>query len=150
MTRDLLISSILSGQRYASAFVLAFSLKGKTAMTSSTAQPAKTSFLAADLEITGDVRCTGLVVIEAKIIGNVVADDIAIEAAAHVEGDVEARILKIDGVVLGSVAAAELTVTARGRVSGSVSYGTLTVQPGATVEGDLKKARPATPHLTIS
>ncbi|MDB5657909.1 MAG: hypothetical protein JWS10_524, partial [Cypionkella sp.] len=30
-----------------------------------------------------------------------------------------------------------------GRVEGSVSYGELTVQPGATVEGDLKKISPA-------
>ena len=112
-------------------------------MTSSTAQPTKTSVLAANLEITGDLKCTGHLVIEAKIMGNVVADDVSIEAAAHVDGDVEARSLKIDGVVFGKVVAVELTVTARGRVSGSVAYGTLTVQPGATVEGDLKKVGPA-------
>ncbi|WP_299509929.1 polymer-forming cytoskeletal protein [Cypionkella sp.] len=112
-------------------------------MTSPTAHPAKTSVLAANLEITGDVRCTGQIVIEATIRGNVVADDVSIEATAQVEGDVEARALKIDGVVLGKVLAVELTVTAHGHVAGSLSYGTLTVHPGATVEGDLKKISPA-------
>ncbi|MDB5657512.1 MAG: Polymer-forming cytoskeletal, partial [Cypionkella sp.] len=72
-------------------------------MTSPTAHPAKSSVLAANLEITGDVRCTGQIVIEAKIKGNVVADDVSIEVTAQVEGDVEARALKIDGVVLGKV-----------------------------------------------
>lgn len=112
-------------------------------MSASTAQPLKPSVLASDLEITGDVKCTGHVVIEAKIIGNVFADDIAIEAVAHIDGDVEARSIKIEGVVLGSVAAADLVVTSQGRVSGTVSYGTLTIHSGAIVEGDLKKLRAA-------
>ena len=115
-------------------------------MASSSVQPVKTSVLASDLEITGDVSCTGQVVIEARIIGNVAADDIAIEATAYVDGDLEARALKIEGVVLGSVTAADVTVTAHGRISGSISYGTLTVQPGGTVEGVVKKIAPVAPR----
>ena len=115
-------------------------------MSTTLAQAIKTSILASDLEIIGDVSCAGQVVIEAKIIGNVTADDIAIEAYAYVDGDVEARALKIEGVVLGRVKAAVLTVTASGRISASISYGTLTVQPGGSVEGLVKKIAAVAPR----
>jgi cytoskeletal protein CcmA (bactofilin family) len=65
-------------------------------MTFPSPQSAKTSVLAADLQIAGNVTSTGPVVFHAKIIGNIVADELAIEAGAEVQGDVKARRLKID------------------------------------------------------
>ena len=112
-------------------------------MTSPNPQSAKTSVLAADLQIAGNVTSTGQVVFHAKITGDIVADELAIEAGAEVQGDVKARRLKIDGSVLGAVVAADVTITSIGRVSGAVSYGTLTVQAGATLDGELTKVRPA-------
>ncbi len=106
-------------------------------------QRAKPSIFAADLEVQGDIRSAGQVVFEAKIKGNIAADHLVIEASGRVDGDVEARMVRVEGAVLGSLTAAEVTVAQGGQVSGSVAYGTLSVQAGATVEGDLKKVRPA-------
>lgn len=112
-------------------------------MTNLPPQSAKPSVFAADLELNGDVRSTGQVVFEAKIKGNITANHLVVEASGRVDGDVEARMVRVEGTVNGSLNATEVTVAQGGQVSGSVSYGTLSVQAGATVEGDLKKVRPA-------
>jgi cytoskeletal protein CcmA (bactofilin family) len=112
-------------------------------MTNLAPHSAKPSIFAGDLAIEGDIRSSGQVVFEAKIKGNITADHLVIEASGRVDGDVEARMVRVEGAVLGSLTAAEVTVAQGGQVSGSVAYGTLSVQAGATVEGDLKKVRPS-------
>ncbi|MFN3945847.1 MAG: polymer-forming cytoskeletal protein [Allosphingosinicella sp.] len=76
-----------------------------------------------DGRVEGDVRCAGLIQGEkGAIAGNVVADQARL--AGLVEGRVEAKTLIVEGSA---------------RVLGDIAYETLSIAPGARVEGRLSR-----------
>lgn len=97
------------------------------------------SVLAPDLEVSGNLITTGDLVIQSRILGNISAKGLFLHESASVSGDVEAKRLVVSGRVEGNVVASEIALTASGRVTGSLHYDKLTVEAGATIEGDLKR-----------
>lgn len=104
---------------------------------------AQPSVLAADLEVTGNIHSTGDLIVQAQVHGNISGAVVAVQEWAHVSGDVEAGQTIIDGRIDGRVAAHQVTVTRMGNITGAVHYTSLTVEAGATIEGDLQRIAPA-------
>ena len=80
---------------------------------------AATADLHLDGRVDGDIKCAALVQGEtSEIIGMVVAEN------AHVAGQIK-----------GSIAADKLVILKTARIEGDVTYGTLSIEEGAQVEG---------------
>lgn len=111
-------------------------------MDSAARHSAKPSFLAADLEVTGDIRHAGTLVVQAKVTGNIRAAALTLQQGAEVIGDVEALEAKIYGSVQGSAFIEDVTVGTTGQVIGSLQYKTIAVEAGAILDAEIRKMAP--------
>jgi cytoskeletal protein CcmA (bactofilin family) len=85
------------------------------------------------LDIQGDLKVHGTVEGELKASG-----DVAVEATATVQASIEGGTVAVRGQVNGNVTARRrLTLGGSGRLNGDVKVGRLTVEDGATLNGNV-------------
>jgi len=78
-------------------------------------------------------RRDGVVRIEGQRDGTFDGRSITVMRGASITGELGGEVIEIYGVVQGRVRGGAVRVRASGRVEGEVEYGTLKVDPGATV-----------------
>ena|SRR5256885_5881873 len=85
------------------------------------------------LDIQGDLRIAGTVEGELKVSG-----DVSIESTATVQATIEGGNVVVRGQVTGNVTAKRrLTLGGSGHLNGDVKVGRLTVEDGATLNGNV-------------
>ena len=95
------------------------------------------------LEVTGDIKFSGGLHLDGKIIGNVSSEDddtsvLIISDTGRIEGDVSVSYAVINGEVIGNVYASEkLELSSRARISGNVHYNLLEMASGSEVNGKM-------------
>lgn len=96
------------------------------------------SLIGGDVVVTGDVHATVDLHIDGRIEGDLSCAGLVQGPDSVIRGAVTARTARIAGTIEGSVTADELIVEKGARIVGDCTYGTLTVAPGASVEGQFK------------
>ena len=101
-----------------------------------------TSLIAAGTEIRGDVQFSGRLHIDGKVEGSIRADAadavLTLSNHAHVQGEIIAPHIVINGTVTGDVTAGErLELASNARVEGNVYYKILEMSPGAQINGKI-------------
>jgi cytoskeletal protein CcmA (bactofilin family) len=89
----------------------------------------------ADLIVHGDLLGARSLVVDGTVKGAVRAERLVIGPTGRVEGPVGARDIRIDGTVLGDVIGETVAIGATARVVGNVTHSTITVEPGAEIDG---------------
>jgi len=95
------------------------------------------------LEITGDVKFSGGLHLDGKIVGNVNSENddtsvLIISDTGCIEGDVHVSYAVINGEVIGNVFASEkLELSGRARITGNVTYNLLEMASGSEVNGEM-------------
>ncbi len=85
------------------------------------------------LEVQGDLKIAGKVEGELRATGNV-----TIDSSASVQASIEGANVSVRGQVTGSITARRrLTLGGKGRLNGDVMVGRLTVEDGATLNGNV-------------
>jgi cytoskeletal protein CcmA (bactofilin family) len=85
------------------------------------------------LEVQGDLKIAGKVEGELRATGNV-----TIDSSASVQASIEGSNVSVRGQVTGSVTARRrLTLGGNGRLNGDVKVGRLSVEDGATLNGNV-------------
>ena len=116
----------------------------KTAAQASTSQNGGTNVvslgpsdtLQGRLDIKGDLRIAGNVEGELKASG-----DVTIDSGATIQASIEGANVSVRGQVSGNVTARRrLTLGGSGRLNGDVRVGRLTVEDGATLNGNVTMA----------
>lgn len=116
-----------------------FGSSSKSAVASG---PAHT-LISRQTEIKGDLRFTGELIVEGKIIGNVYADDesealIRIAETGVVEGEIWVPSAIVNGLVQGDVHSSKhLELAAKAVVMGNVFYNLIEMVMGSEVNGSL-------------
>ena len=104
-------------------------------------QPAgKTTFIAGDTELRGNLRFSGAVKVEGRVIGNIDAEEGAVSVGqeGYVEGIIRAPSVLVNGVIVGDVHAFEhLQLDAEARVDGDLYYRFMEMVSGAQINGQL-------------
>ncbi|MFA5678022.1 MAG: polymer-forming cytoskeletal protein [Pseudomonas sp.] len=103
--------------------------------------PGKTTVVANDAELRGNIRFTGAVQVDGRVIGNIDASDglVSITQEGYVEGIIKAPKVIIDGVIVGDVYASEhLQLDAQARVDGDLYYRFMEMVTGAQINGQLQ------------
>lgn len=96
-----------------------------------------------DIEVRGDVKFSGGLHLDGKIIGNAIADGsgssvFIISDKGRVEGDISVSFAIINGEVIGNVYASEkLELSGGARITGDVHYNLLEMASGAEVNGKM-------------
>ncbi len=100
--------------------------------------PDKSTVIASDAELRGDLRFTGAVRIDGRVVGNLDADEgvVSISAEGYVEGVIKAPSVIINGVLVGDVHAFEhLQLGAEARIDGDLYYRFMEMVSGAQING---------------
>jgi cytoskeletal protein CcmA (bactofilin family) len=103
-----------------------------------------TTLISRDTEVVGDIKFSGNLDIEGVVRGNITALSgkdavVRIVDKGHVEGEVRAPSVIINGVIVGDVYSAKhLELAAKAKVQGNVHYNQVEMVIGAEVNGSLK------------
>lgn len=100
----------------------------------------KTSVIAIGAELIGDMSFDGAVQVDGTLKGTLKANEglVRISISGHVEGEIRAPHIIIDGSVLGDIFASNhLELGAQAKVKGSLHYGAIETAMGAQIEGQL-------------
>lgn len=100
----------------------------------------KTTIIAQDAEIRGDITFAGVLQIDGRIIGNIDAEQGVVRISEHgrVEGMITAPNVLINGEVKGDVHAQEhLELDAKARIAGNLYYRVIEMIMGAQISGTL-------------
>jgi cytoskeletal protein CcmA (bactofilin family) len=95
------------------------------------------SILGADMAIKGDVVASAELHIDGKIEGDVSCASLVQGEASEVFGAIKAGSARLAGTVQGTITVGELTILRTAQINGDVFYDTLTMEPGAQVDGRL-------------
>lgn len=95
------------------------------------------SYVSSDLEIDGDVKSTGTIVICGRIKGAVSAQTVSVDRGGRLEGTVQAQVVVVGGHLEGTLGCDELRVAEFGEVFGDIAYRRLEVVSGGKLVGPL-------------
>ncbi len=97
----------------------------------------KPSVVSEGFLIRGDIESEGILHVEGSVIGTLKADDVNVGAAGLVEGTLNCKNLSVKGRLSGSVVCDELIVAPSAQIQGEISYVSLTIGSGATIECEM-------------
>jgi len=112
----------------------------------------KTTIIAQDAEIVGDMRFSGAVQVDGRLIGNIEAQEGLVRVSEHgyVEGVIKAPHVLINGQVNGDVhALAHLELDSKARINGDLYYRFMEMVMGAQISGQLNYLDEQTAQLPL-
>ena len=101
------------------------------------------SFLGPDLTIVGDLESHSLIQVEGTVQGDVHARQVIVGAKAKVIGNVVADDVTVGGEVDGSVRGLTVTLLSGSRVDGEMHHKSLSIEHGAHFEGHSRRPEDA-------
>ena len=110
---------------------------------SSTKASGVPSIISPDLKIIGDLKSGGDIQIDGTVDGDINSRLLTIGEEAVVEGCIVADTVRISGTVKGQIQARIVHLDKVARVTGDVTHETLTMEAGASLEGQVKRMEPA-------
>ena len=116
------------------------SLFGKKSPQASLSVPAKATYIAEGLVVTGDITGEGELNLDGTLRGNISCKRLVVGATGALHGEVTVDALIVDGSIYGSVKAKTVLLGATARVIGDVDHEVLEVHSGAEIEGRYSQA----------
>ena len=104
-------------------------------------KPGGKSILASDLRITGDLVSEGAVEVMGEIDGSVSATTLLVSHEGSVKGSIKADTVDLRGRMEGKIGSGSLTLRSAAHVMADVTYATLSIESGATVEGSFARSK---------
>lgn len=102
------------------------------------------SIIDESMTITGEITFKGKTKIDGKIHGNIKGEHLILSASGEVKGDIHAISFNCFGTLEGNVKAKILTARKDCYMKGRLETGNLTVEPGASIDGEIKAAAKGT------
>ena len=101
---------------------------------------AQPSIISDDIEIVGNLNCTGEIHLEGKLKGNVDAAKLTIGKSGHVLGDIYVDSLRVSGSVEGKVTATKVEISGTAYVKGNIYHETISIESGAELNGNFQRS----------
>ncbi len=98
------------------------------------------SVLSQDMYVEGEISFKGKVRIDCAVKGNIRGEYLVLSETATVDGDLELGTLICHGRVNGNIKAAQVTMHKTSALQGRLQADTLSVEPGALLEGEIRAA----------
>ncbi|MGE3691397.1 MAG: polymer-forming cytoskeletal protein [Novosphingobium sp.] len=93
------------------------------------------SILGSDTAIKGNIDSASDLHVDGKIEGDIRCATLVQGETSEINGSVFAESAKLAGLIRGTIEAGELTVLKTARIEGDVCYDSLSIEPGAKVDG---------------
>ena len=94
----------------------------------------KTSTLLSDVSIEGEVIEKDKIIIDAKINGDVKAEEIITHSKSNITGNIKSKIASLGGKLTGNVNSDQTSVKKTATVEGVLNQKTLSIQEGAQLK----------------
>lgn len=98
-------------------------------------QSATFSVIGQDVTIRGDVEASADLHVDGKVVGDLTCASLVQGETGMVEGAIRSENARLSGRVKGTIEVRQLVILKSARIDGDVSYETLTIEQGASVEG---------------
>ena len=91
----------------------------------------KTSILLSDISIEGDVVEKDKIILDAKVTGDIKAEEVITHSKSNVVGNIKSKIASLGGKLKGNVNSDQITVKKTANIEGVLNQKTLSIQEGA-------------------
>jgi cytoskeletal protein CcmA (bactofilin family) len=100
------------------------------------------SIISPDTTLTGNLESQGDVQVDGRVHGDVMAHTLTIGEQGSVRGTVKAEQLKVCGEVVGEIQGGTISLTASAKVDGDIVHDSLSIEPGAHLDGHCRRRSP--------
>ena len=94
----------------------------------------KTSILLSDVSIEGDLVEKDKLILDAKVSGDIKAEEIITHSKSNVLGNIKSKIASLGGKLKGNVSSDQINIKKTADIEGVLNQKTLTVQEGAQLK----------------
>ncbi len=94
----------------------------------------KTSILLSDVSIDGEVIEKDKVIVDAKINGDIKAEEIVTHSKSNISGNIKSKSASLGGKLKGNVNADNISVKKTANIEGVLNQKTLSIQEGARLK----------------
>ena len=94
----------------------------------------KISILLSDVSIEGDLVEKDKIIIDAKISGDIKAEDVVTHQNSNVKGNVKSKIASIGGKLKGNINSEKINIKKTADIDGVLNQKTLSIEEGATLK----------------
>ena len=94
----------------------------------------KTSILLSDVSIEGEIVEKDKILIDAKITGNIKAEEIITHSKSNIVGNIKSKITSLGGKFKGNVISDQISIKKTANIEGALNQKTLTIQEGAQLK----------------
>ena len=94
----------------------------------------KTSILLSDVSIEGDLVEKDKIVIDAKINGDIKAEEVETHSNSNIKGNIKSKNANIGGKLKGNVNADKISIKKTAEIEGVLNQKTLSIEEGATLK----------------
>ena len=94
----------------------------------------KTSILLSDISIEGEVVEKDKIIVDAKINGDIKADDIITHSKSNIIGNIKSKFASLGGKLKGNVNSDQITIKKTANIEGVLNQKTLSIQEGAQLK----------------
>ena len=101
------------------------------------------SIIGTDLKITGDIESSGDITVHGTVEGSIKCRTLTLGEQPVVNSKISAETVRICGEFNGKVTAQKVVLTSRAKVSGDLEQASLEIEPGAVLEGTIRRLEPA-------
>ena len=94
----------------------------------------KTSILLSDVSIEGDLVEKDKIILDAKVSGDIKADDILTHQNSNIKGNIKSRSATLGGTLKGNVSADQIKIKKNANIDGVLNQKTLAIEEGAILK----------------
>ena len=94
----------------------------------------KTSILLSDVSIEGDILEKDRIIVDAKINGDIKAEDIETYANSNITGNINSKSASLGGLIKGNINSEKIKIKGTADVEGVLNQKTLTIEEGAVLK----------------
>ena len=94
----------------------------------------KNSILLSDVSIEGDLVEKDKIVIDAKVTGNIKADDIETHSNSNIKGNINSKNASIGGKLKGNINSDQIMIQKTSNIEGVLNQKTLSIEEGAVLK----------------
>ena len=103
-------------------------------------KPIDTTIISASGKFEGSIETGGTLIVEGSVRGRIKCTSLEIISEGNVEAEVDSEDVRIAGKFEGTMLCnGRLTVLGSGKVAGDISYGTLIMQAGGLIDGNVSR-----------
>ena len=94
----------------------------------------KTSILLADVSVEGELVEKDKIILNAKISGDVKAQDVVTHSKSNITGNIKSKVASIGGKLKGNINSDKINIKRTADIEGVLNQKTLSIEEGATLK----------------